>query len=243
MVNIAVCDDEKFFIEKIVDNIHEYYDVRNIDYSIDTYSSGVEFLDLKEKLKKYDIVFLDINMPGIDGIETARLFRKYCPETILIFVTAYIKYTLDGYKVEAIRYVLKDIDSMDVNIHEAIEAAMKKIKLHNVRVKYDFVNVGTREIEAHKIIYIENILHKLKFHIADGDDEIVLELYRKLDDLQKDFLYEKFVRTHQSYLVNMEYVRGIKRYELTLKNGKTVSISKLKFNDVKDEYLKHKGVI
>ena len=85
MLQIAVCDDEKVFIEKIKKNVSEYFDRRQIEYKIDTFISGNEFVELREKMKDFDIVFMDIDMDGLNGIETAREMRKVCPDAFLIF--------------------------------------------------------------------------------------------------------------------------------------------------------------
>lgn len=139
MLQIAVCDDEKVFIEKIKKNVSEYFDRRQIEYKIDTFISGNEFVELREKMKDFDIVFMDIDMDGLNGIETAREMRKVCPDAFLIFVTAFINYTLEGYKVEAIRYVLKDRETLADGLAEALDAVMGKMNMSEEAVPYNFM--------------------------------------------------------------------------------------------------------
>ena len=107
MIRIAVCDDEVIFAEKVKKIVDKYCTKRQIPFQIDLYQSGKEFIADHVKMMEYHIVFLDINMEEIDGLEAARELRKLCRETYVIFVTAFINYTLEGYKVDAIRYLLK----------------------------------------------------------------------------------------------------------------------------------------
>lgn len=107
MINIAICDDEELFIKKEKDIISKYVQAKGYEYQIDVYLSGKKFLE-SEKSNQYDIVFLDISMGEIDGIETAKCIRSFNNKVYLVFVTAFIIYSTEGYKVDASRYILKN---------------------------------------------------------------------------------------------------------------------------------------
>lgn len=108
MLKIAICDDEKVFRDNINKYVAAYLNEKEISYEIDTFSSGKEIIDLGIEIKQYNIIFLDINMDDVDGIVTAQKIREYSSEIYIVFVTAYINYSLEGYKVDAIRYLLKN---------------------------------------------------------------------------------------------------------------------------------------
>ena len=108
MIHIAVCDDEEYFRLREKKLVGEYMEKRKYSYTIDTYSSGKEMLDAANVPLQYDIIFLDINMEELDGLETARRIREISAKVSIVFVTAYITYALDGYKVNAVRYLLKE---------------------------------------------------------------------------------------------------------------------------------------
>lgn len=243
MLKIAVCDDEKIFTEKIEKIISEYLRKQHIEYKIDCFISGKDFIELEEKMKKFDIVFMDINMDDLDGIETAKEMRRFCPDTFLIFVTAFINYTLDGYKVEAIRYVLKDYETLSESITEALDTVMEKLNIGIELVAYNFVDIGYKSVPLSQIMYVENSLHKINFHLMEYGTEKNYALYRKLDEIESDFDSEDLVRTHQSFLVNMKYVCSVERYLAKLENGTEIPISKQRFRQTQNAFIKKKGVI
>lgn len=92
MLQVAICDDQEIFVKKIRSIVDEYFGKSSVEYKVDVFLSGKEFADLKEKLTKYDIVFLDINMDELDGIQTAEILRKYNSGAYLVFITAFINY-------------------------------------------------------------------------------------------------------------------------------------------------------
>ena len=106
-MKIAICDDEKEFRDLIRVYIEDYLNTKDILYTIDTFISGEKFLN-ETFPSEYSIIFLDINMEGMDGITTAKKIRERGINSYIVFVTAYIDYSLEGYKVGAVRYLLKN---------------------------------------------------------------------------------------------------------------------------------------
>ena len=98
---IAVCDDEKFYREKVQKLLENYLSGYKINYTIQLFSSGEEFLQENENKVKFDIVFMDINMSRMDGIRTALQMRSVHSHTYIVLITAFIQYALEGYKVDA----------------------------------------------------------------------------------------------------------------------------------------------
>lgn len=101
-MRIAICDDEKYYQNYLAQNIETYLNQKSISFNIQFYQSGEELLNQSEIHLLYDVIFLDINMQGIDGIQTAKRIREQSTSTIIVFVTAYVSYALEGYSVEPI---------------------------------------------------------------------------------------------------------------------------------------------
>lgn len=241
MLRIAVCDDEEYFRKRMKQIISEYMTVRNYDYAISCFESGESFLESGSQKFDYNIVFLDVNMKEMDGIETARAIRKLSPDTYIIFVTAYITYALDGYKVSAIRYLLKEDDNLEMAMQECFDTIIEKMNYKEVRRTFEFQN-GKKDLIVDKILYVESRLHKVIFFVMDNG---VAEyyMYDKLDTIE-DILSEfGFYRIHQSFLVNMKYVKNIERFKLFLLNGTELSISKKYYKGIEAKYVKSKGDI
>ena len=153
MLKIAICDDEKVFRDNINKYVAAYLNEKEIYYEIDTFSSGKEIIDLGIEIKQYNIIFLDINMDDVDGIVTAQKIREYSSEIYIVFVTAYINYSLEGYKVEAIRYLLKNNTNLEASISECMDAILHKMNLVVKKKKFKF-NEGEKEINIFQISQI-----------------------------------------------------------------------------------------
>ncbi len=178
MIRIAICDDNEDFRQ------YEYGLVNDIMYSIncvcetDFFQSGNELLTKGEQVAGYNIILLDINMPGIDGIKTAEKIREYTEEVFIVFVTSFISYALEGYKVGATRYLLKSSESLKRELKECLETITRKLNYfeninsvlreHLACSKHTFGFIeGELKVPLDKIIYIESNLHRLFFHILD----------------------------------------------------------------------------
>ncbi|MCD7837236.1 MAG: response regulator [Lachnospiraceae bacterium] len=103
-MSIAICDDEAFFRGWIKEMLLQYMQDKGVVYEIDTFQSGKELLDLGIELNKYQIIFLDINMDHIDGLMVAKKIREQNIEVFIVFITAFVDYSMEGYKVDAIRF-------------------------------------------------------------------------------------------------------------------------------------------
>lgn len=240
IIKIAVCDDEVIFAEKLKTLIGFYCNERQIPYVVDIYCSGRDFLADNIKMMKYQILFLDINMDDIDGLQTAKELRKLCGETFLIFVTAYINYTIEGYKVDAIRYLLKTDVNFEQSVNEGLDAVFKRMEYVPVIKQFCFQE-GEKNIALEKIVYVESDLHKLSFHIWD-EDILLYTMYETLNNVSKMFT-EKFIRIHQSYLVNLSFVKRITGNSLILFNGENLPIARSKIKEVRNKVAIYKGEI
>ena len=238
IIKIAVCDDEKIFADKLKKIIEKYCLGKKISYKLDSYDSGEAFLSSSLKMAEYQIAFFDINMEGINGLEAARQLRKVCKETYIIFVTAFINYTLEGYKVNAIRYILKEDLNFEQSVFESLDAVFEKMR-EVPRVNTFSFREGEKSIPMEKIMYIESNLHKLTFHVFDKE-AVSYTMYETLNKITGIFP-EEFVRIHQSYLVNMKHIEKVSRYEALLNNGIKLEIPKARYKFVEETFVSYKG--
>lgn len=240
MFKIAVCDDDEYFRKHMEELINEYFGIREIKCEIDIFASGMELVHLKENIINYDMIFLDINMEGLDGIETAKRIRMISQKIFIIFVTAYVNYSLDGYKVDAIRYLLKDNDSLKEAVTECIDTILTRINYVEAKRTFKF-DKGRKNIILDQIVYIESNLHKLVFHVMEKERWIITySMYEKLDTVEQMIQLKSFCRIHKSYLVNLKYVENIERYKATLWTGHILNIAKPRYKEVKNQYISFK---
>ena len=124
MLRLAICDDEPFYRKKIRALLEKDLEARGLPCEISLFPSGKAFLAEGENRVRYDVVFLDINMEEMDGIQTAAEIRSFHSDTYIVLVTAFISYALEGYKVNAVRYILKD--ALEAGMAECMEAILEK---------------------------------------------------------------------------------------------------------------------
>ena len=161
MLQIAICDDEQFYREKIRRLLTDYLEKRDLGSSISFFTSGEEFLSQSENNVKYDIVFMDISMDELNGIETAMQMRAFHSDTFLVFVTAFIDYALEGYKANAIRYLMKD--TLDVAMGECMKSEMTHYQIYSRLDAVEQELSGCGFLRIHKS-YLVNMKHIRKIN-------------------------------------------------------------------------------
>lgn len=236
-MRIAVCDDEKFYREKITALLQKYLSGHQLDSVIDIFCSGEEFLSQSSNAVKYDIVFMDINMEQTDGIETAMRIRAFQSNTYIVFVTAFIKYALDGYKVNAVRYIMKD--TLDAAISECMDAILQKMQLR--QISFSFIE-GEKKLYTDNLLYVESKKHKSVFYYQE-EQLTKYQIYEKLDNIEKVLNGAGFLRIHKSYLVNMRHIRKISNYIAELSTGEELPIPRIRYQAVKQKFVEYKGLL
>ena len=234
---IAVCDDEKFYREKVQKLLENYLSGYKINYTMQLFSSGEEFLQENENKVKFDIVFMDINMSRMDGIRTALQMRSVHSHTYIVLITAFIQYALEGYKVDAVRYIMKD--TLDSALDECMDTILKKMQLS--RINFSFLE-GEKWLYTDNIFYVESQRHKAVFFYLDEKMENY-HIYEKLDVIEERLSGYGFLRIHKSYLVNMKHICRISNYAVYLDNGEELPVPRLKYQAVKEEFVAFKGAV
>lgn len=231
MLSIAFCDDEPIMLEELFNVVKGYIDSKKVEFTADLFESGEEFVEKGVRCRKYDIVFLDIEMKEMNGLEAAAWFRKLNEQSKVIFVSSHVEYTLDAFKVAAFRYIIKNKDTMTQAVQEALDACLDiNPEIKQVK-KYHFTELDMF-LQTEDIIYIESILHDLKFHIQ-AENNYVFTLARcTLNIWEQENHWNGFVRIHQSYLVNMKYVYAYNSKEVELLDGTVLTISKQRKTEV-----------
>lgn len=237
MLKIAICDDEKYYRDEIKKAINGILEERGLRYELDVFVSGISFLERADNAVRYDIVFMDINMEGIDGIETAMEIRKFHAQMYIVFVTAYIDYVLEGYKVNAVRYIMKDL--LKASVRECMCAILEKMELQSVN--FSFLE-GEKSLYTDNILYVESRRHKVLFYYMQSDIA-TYQIYDKLDHIQEQLESKGFLRIHKSYLVNMKHIDKIANYEVKLDTGKILSVPRRRFRDAKEAFVAYKGAL
>lgn len=235
MINIAVCDDEKCMSEKIIKMAEDFFGNKNTDISVMEYSSGEELLKSNEGI---DILFLDIGMRGMDGIETARRLRAHGFNGFLIFITVLKEMVFRSFEVQPFDYLVKPVQE------EHFEKTMERLFLSmQDRLLPEKVNLLVQKgcesniISFRDIICCEIIDRKVYLYLASGE---VIDFYERIENLEKK-LDERFFRCHRSYLINLNHLKSYRNNTAYMADGKEIPVSRLRskeFSKVILQYMK-----
>lgn len=241
MFRIAICDDELIFAEELKELISGYMTEKGLVFKIDTYSSGEDLVKLGIEVVRYTVVFLDINMEKMDGIKVAEKIRAASREVFIVFVTAYVSYSLEGYRLDAVRYLLKGSENFQSTVNECMDAIIGKLNYSVAKRKFEFKE-GTKEVSLDRLLYIKSKLHKLEFHIME-DDLNTYTMYEKLSALEDTLKSDDFIRIHQSYLVNIKHIKNVVRYHVILNNDVKLIIPRARYTYVKEQFISYQGEV
>ena len=223
-MDIAVVDDEKAIREHICALIEE----QKPGSSIEAYATGEELL---ASGKRFDIVFLDIQMDGMNVIEAARNLRERQEETVLIFITGIKEYVFDALDLYAFHYLLKPLD--EKKFAEVLEKATYEVKKKTEK-KCLFIKTRNLTLDQSDILYIESRGKKVEIHTIGADKAI--EIYASMDELEGQ-LGEDFYRCHRAYIVNMAHITEYDNESITLTNGDRVYLTKKKYGEFVKAYM------
>lgn len=217
LIRIAIVEDEPTERDRIKVYLEEIAQEDQTQFDIEQYSSGMAFV--MRGMKDYDLVLMDIDMPNLNGIETAKALRKVDQSATLIFVTNMAQYAISGYEVNAIDFILKPVNrySFAIKIKRAISRTAKKND-NAIQIKMD----GTIFlVHMYQIMYLEVDGHYVIFHTTQGD----YKEYTTLKLTQKRINSSHFVQCNQSFLINMKYIESVSRESVTV-GGTIIYISR-----------------
>ena len=230
-MQIAICDDEKNIRELIGDKVKSQFPEAEIDF----YSSGDELL-LSDNLM--DILFLDIQMSGRNGMETARELRKKDKRTIIIFVTAAEEYVFQAFDVGAFHYIVKPIDNE--KFVEVLCGAVEELEDKNLYDKpHDEKHLLINNGGVHIKVKIDDIIYAEVFNrivVIHKMDETI-EYYGKMSDLET-LAGDSFFRPHRAYLINFKYVEKYDSTTIYLEKG-TALMAKQNYSEFVKKYMKY----
>lgn len=226
-MKIGICDDNATDRIKLIKWLQRKRPDIN-KTSIFEFCSGEALLEYL-RIKNIDILFLDGKMDGLNGIQTAGRLREYNADIIVIILSDYINYAVDGYGVDVFDYILKkDFQQRIPTVfNKAVQFITEKAQAtYTVKLACNLLSVRVIEI-----LYLESNLRKLKIVLRNKK---TYEYYGKLDDAEADLKPHGFIRTHKSYLVNCHYVRYLEYRKVELDNGIELPVSQSKYKPALD---------
>ena len=233
MIRVALCDDDIFTLNEMQRFLDRYCGERNREIIHTTFCSPLELLREIERGVRFDVLFLDILMPGQNGIETAAEIRRYDSTIKIVFLTSSAEFAVQSYTVEAYFYQLKPLRWEDFS--RVMDSALEKCVYEQensliLRCKGQFTRIELGQLEFCEVIH-----RTLLFHLTSGK---VLESTGSLDELGRKLSpYNCFLRIHRSYIINLNYVQSISHRAVTMTCLTELPIPRGKYNEIKDSFL------
>ena len=218
VVHVAIVEDEQIHQDTLKAYLQRYESENDVSFHIDVFANPILLLENYKPV--YDLIFMDIQMPDINGMETARRLRAMDRNVLLVFVTSLAQYAIEGYEVAAMDYILKPVQyySFAMKLTKAIwridADSGDAIKIAN--------NSGSSRLRLKDILYIEISGHTITYHTLDGGSFSGTGTLSEVEEKLRD---KRFARCNSCYLVNLQYVTHVKGYQLQLKDGTELQIS------------------
>ena len=209
MLKIALCDDELQQRKLLKSILTPWLELQDLPYTYYEYSNGDALIKDYDKVH-YDLIFLDIEMPQLDGMTTAKKLREIDDISIIIFITAYPDYVFQGYEVHAFHYILKPYEKQ--KIIDATKGALSK--LNDCLLDYLLIPQGSNSyrINLKETLFFSSHKRKITVHIKN---KLSIDYYGKLDELVPN-LPTYFCRIHQRYVINLHFVQAVLNHEVKL---------------------------
>lgn len=202
MIRIAIVEDQDEASEQLRGFIGRYAQEASLALHIERFPTGDDFLDSGSG--RFELVMLDIEMPGLNGIQTAERIRESDPSVILVFVTNMAQYAVRGYKVDALDYLLKPITYPAFS--ECLTRALNRMRPANARTLTIATRTASHIVSTERLAWIESRGHRLVYHTDTG---VIESTASSLAELEASLSDAGFLRTAKGYLVNLDRVRTV----------------------------------
>lgn len=208
MIRIAIVEDEKQASDLLGGYVERYFGNSGGDYRLTVFDNALKFLDGYKA--DHDIVFMDIEMPDLDGMKAAEQLRTVDQSVIIVFVTNMQQYAVKGYAVGALDFIVKPVEYFSFStLMDKAGRVLASRAGKEIAVKSDS---GMRRVSVSRIRYIEVRRHRLTFHTEDGD----FEAWGNLRDIEAELPPDLFSRCNIGYLVSLPHVAGVEGEEVVI---------------------------
>ncbi|MGN0458161.1 MAG: LytR/AlgR family response regulator transcription factor [Eubacterium sp.] len=226
-MKIAICDDDSVQL-KYINSLAEKWSSISGEKAIISLFTNADKLLFDYTPGCFDVLLLDIQMEGENGISLAKRIRGFNDNASIIFITAVSDYVFDGYDVGAIQYLLKPVD--EAKLFECLNTALKKAP-DKKRIILESEQSSTA-VTIDDIIYLEAFSHKTKVVLINKEfftNESISSIEKRLGS--------DFYKCHRSYIVNIKHINSIKKYDAVTDNGLSVPVSRRLYNDFNNAFI------
>lgn len=233
LLEIAICDDTEEECREVEAYAARFFEERGIDVRIDTYAAMGGLLASNTA---YDLYLLDVLMPGMTGIEGAARLKERAEHPVVVFITSSLEAAVDGYSVNAAGFVLKPVQ------WEHFCATLERVLSEQLKERHAYLTVTHNRVpvklKLDRVAFLENRLHRVYVTLLGGE---TLAVSHKLSELQDELKADaRFLRCHQSYIVNLDCVEALDESCFQMADGQMVPVSRNFYKQSKHAYYHHR---
>lgn len=228
MINIAICDDDRIVTESIEKMLYEAAAESNVKIHCESFYGGAALAEVATEQRSYfDLVYLDIEMDDMDGIHTALMLRDLALPVLIVYVSAHEEYLKELFRTEPFRFLSKPVERAE--FREVFNSACRRIQSRAAYYSFTYKK-AIHKVPFGRITYFESRGRRIYIHLSGGaaEDQHAAEVfYGKMNEVEKQIalVNNRFLRIHQSFLVNFDYVSAIGFSEVRMMDGQTLQIS------------------
>lgn len=233
MIHIAICDDEKEFVIYLTDLLDRYAAETGEEIKVTAYYDGMELIEKYDT--GIDLIFLDIQMRLMDGLRAAEHVRRMDEKVGIIFLTTLTQYGLEGYKYQAANYIIKPMKY--VRLKAEMDQWLKRHRKDDSPSMVIANDSGKYKVFLKSLRYVETFNRNLLLHTEQEN----IICYKSMKEMERKLQDAGFVRCHTSYIVNLFYVKGIKKLDIELVTGEIIPVSQPKRKEFMEQLADYWG--
>lgn len=231
MYSIALCDDDGDFLRSFGERLSSALESRGLAFMLYPFRTPLSLLKAAEAGKRFDLAFLDVMFGKAEGLRLAETIRQQKWETDIVFVTSSTEFAVASYDTAPLHYLVKPV------AQEKLDAALDRfLRRHAPDLIHFSTPRGTLQMRVSDILYFEIYGHEIVIHKRDGGRESCAGTLKELETALPPM---RFVRPHRSYLVNLEHIAKIVRYQIFLPGDTSIPVSKKLYQKTQDAFIEY----
>lgn len=234
-MKIAACDDDLIFLQELRNCLNQYLEEKNVKMEYQIFHNPLELVTQIEKGVHYDVILLDVFMPGINGIQCAKDIRNYDSCVKIVFLTSSKEFAIESYTVRAYHYLLKPLEKE--NLFLLLNQLAEEINVEERNILIVKCKSGITKIVLSKLEYCEVVSRKIMLHLTNGEQ---YECSWKLSELEEKLNeFDMFLRPHRSFLINMDYIHTLTMQCIVMESGMKIPVPREKYGQIKKAYMEY----
>lgn len=218
MIRVGVVEDNAGYRREILDHLSRYSEEHGLEFAISEYPDGKDLVDAYRP--EYDVLLLDVEMPGLDGLEAARRVREVDPDVVIIFVTNMAQYAIKGYEVDALSYLVKPVPYYA--FAQELERSIARLQRRQGASIMLTMGSTIARVATSDIIYVESVKHRITVHTLSG----LYSFSGTLKAMEQELGEHDFFRSNSCYVVNLQHVARVEQQTCVMTGGDELQVSR-----------------